>query len=576
MRTANIIHLSDIHFDNSENINDLLDKLKADLLEMKEELEEFHLMIISGDCVDRGRVNLFGDFKKKLDKIIKDCGISKKKVIIAIGNHDANLESGYCKLIKKSISEGEHDKNAALEVVQEQFPAIYPDYNNFDRNYLVTQDGSDILDVVIKYKKKTPIMRIRFVILNSSWSTIIHNKYGELVIGDKQLEQIKEKANSCKKKCDYVILCMHHPLDWFKYEEREKINDLMAKLHVNFFIHGHIHISENKNISNIDETINTFCTGISYKKTGENSSTKSGMRYSIYQLNKDTRTMNVYIRSTNNKGKFVEDNILYSNVKNGFFTIPLENPNSCLMPFKTVDNISKSSIVLTKNNVEKILSKEQLLFKFYCAMASNIDSTYSCNRDAKFIDYKNKSNKPEDTDENELKFRFENEQFGLFCFDILLNLNALFFNGEHVRFLIRKYNPKTNSHEAYFADGVNSSDLSAIKNFKWKTGLIYQSFAKQAALLKSCNLKYFENGNSDIWVNSLTIAVGDLSIIKGNQQIPILALNVAIDSIEKEPCLEALALSSIYEKIGEVFKLYNNKVCNLDKLILLEDNVCAY
>ena len=106
MRTANIIHLSDIHFDNSENMNDLLDKLKMDLLEMKKELEEFHIMIISGDCIDKGRVELYPEFRKKLDKILKECDISKKKVIIAIGNHDTSLETGYLELVRNSISNG--------------------------------------------------------------------------------------------------------------------------------------------------------------------------------------------------------------------------------------------------------------------------------------------------------------------------------------------------------------------------------------------------------------------------------------------------------------------------------------
>lgn len=576
MRTANIIHLSDIHFDNSENMNDLLDKLKMDLLEMKKELEEFHIMIISGDCIDKGRVELYPEFRKKLDKILKECDISKKKVIIAIGNHDTSLETGYLELVRNSILDGKMDKDSAMDAAQEQYAAIYQDYNNFDRNYLTTQDGSDIVEVTIKYKKKSPIMRIRFVVLNSSWSTTIHNKYGELVIGDKQLENIKKKLNTFKKKCDYVILCMHHPLDWFKYEEREKINDLISRLNVDFFIHGHIHVSKAMNTNDIDENINTFCTGISYKKEGENSSTKSGMRYSIYQINNNTKTMNIFIRSTNSKGKFVDDNVLYSNVKNGFFTIPLENPNNCLMPFKTVDGFPKSSIVLTKQNVEKILSKEDLLFKFYCAMASKIETIFSRDREKRFNEYKDKMQTAEKRTEREYRLGFENEEFGLFCLDVLLNLNALFFNGEHVRFLIRKYNPKTDCHEAYLADGVNSSDIKIIKNFKWKKGLIYQSYLKQAALLRSCNLKYYESGNSDVWVNSLTLTVNDLPIHTKSQPIPILALNVAIDSAEKEACLEALALSSIYEKIGEVFKLYNNKVYELKKLIILEDDVCVY
>lgn len=93
MQKVNIIHLSDIHYNNTENMNNLIDNLQVDLLKMKQELNEFHLLLITGDCIDKGNVNLFDDFGKKLNKIIKECGISKKKVVISIGNHDANLHS---------------------------------------------------------------------------------------------------------------------------------------------------------------------------------------------------------------------------------------------------------------------------------------------------------------------------------------------------------------------------------------------------------------------------------------------------------------------------------------------------
>lgn len=360
MRKVNIIHLSDIHYDNSEGVNNLLEKLKFDLLKMKQELEEYHLLIITGDCIDKGKVDLFNEFSKKLNKIIKECGIGKKKVAISIGNHDANLESNLLNLLKESQKNNNLTKDENLNKLEKELTSIYQEYNEFDKQYIITHNGIEIVDFPIKDSQKNVILRLRIIMLNSSWCTTIYNKYGELIIGNNQLKQIKEKFNSKKRtKCDYVIMCMHHPLDWFKYEERIKINNIIENTGVNFLFHGHIHISDIKNLNNIDGFTSTFCTGISYKKTGENSSTKSGMRYSIYQIDKNTNTMNIYIRSTNEKGNFVPDNTLYSNVKNGFFTIPLENPYNCLMPFKSVDE-PRSSIVLTKYNVERILAKESL------------------------------------------------------------------------------------------------------------------------------------------------------------------------------------------------------------------------
>lgn len=569
MKKVNVIHLSDIHFNNSNEINDLINKLISDLLEIKEELNDFHLLIITGDCVDKGQVNLFEIFSKKLDKLLKECGISKKKVAIAIGNHDVNLNSNYLEMLKKSNLNNNSNENLLVKL-EPDITSIYQEYNKFVKNYINTENGINVSDITVKGLKKSKLLTIRLIMLNSSWSTTIHNKYGELKIGDTQLKNIREKIDSLrekKKKCDYVFLCMHHPLDWFTFQDRNKIRELMEYANVDFFLHGHIHTSDVKNVNNIDATINTLCTGISYKKEGEKSSSKSGMRYSIYQIDKYTKTMNIYIRSTNEKGKFVPDTTLYSNVKQGFFTIPLENIRECLMPFNSVDQISRYSIVLTNDNVKKILSKESLLFDFYCAMSQKIENI--CNeKEDEYLKYKRKwiENKAE---ENEVECRkdFEKEQFGLFCYDMLIHLNALFFHG-NVRFLIRVYRLKTNSHDVFVADGVESSQINNIKNFNWKEGLIYYSYIKNCALLQSTNPKYYKKGNSDIWKNSLTIAIKDVTILVYDEPIPALTMNIAINSLENEPCLEALALSSIYQKIGKIFALYIRKVYNIKNLIM--------
>lgn len=580
MRKVNIIHLSDIHFNNSEDSNNLLEALKNDLLAMKNELEEYHVLIITGDCVDKGKVHLFPDFKKKIDKIIKACGLTKKKVIVTIGNHDSNLENPWLLAMHSEIKSGKSTAETALNNIEDKISTLYQEYNKFDSEYIVTQDGIGVTEIPIKNAQGNPIFRLRIISLNSSWSTTIVNEYGQLTIGDFQLNQIKKQLKekgTGGKKCDYTFLCMHHPLDWFKYSEREKIEKFINEVNVDFILHGHIHTSDVENISSVDVLKHIFCTGISYLKTGEKSTKKSGMRYSIYQINKDTKTMNVFIRSTNEKGEFVDDNTLYSNVKDGFFTVPLESPFKCLMPFKSIDS-EKSSTVLSRDRVEKILKKEDLLFQFYCRMEKRIEEYIKADKES-YNSYKSKWIEDKKIDgklpaklNEKCKIDFRKENFGLFCYDILINLNALFFDGdENVRFLLRKYVKQSNSHVAFSADGAYSKNVESIKSFEWKTGLIYHSFKKQAALLKSCNPKHYVNGNTNVWKNSLTVAVDGITTLEGNESIPLLSLNIAIDSIKNESCLEALALSSIYDKIGAVFKLYNDKVYRIDKIILAED-----
>ena len=580
MKSINIIHFSDIHYDNSEKSDDLLSKLQKDLEDLKDDFKEYHLLFISGDIVDRGRVQYYKAFQKKLNKILSSCGIPKKRVVTTVGNHDIDLNNPWLLSMLKNVDNEKTTNGDIANQIQGQLDPLYQQYNEFNKSYCFNQSGRGVIDLPIKDFNKNQIMRIRVITLNSSWSQAIGIQYGKLVIGNTQIDEIKKQAEECRiKNYDYTILCMHHPLDWFEYSERVKIMELIEKFHIDFFFHGHIHESNVKNLNDVDFMMNTLCTGISYKKVGESSSRKSGMRYSIYQIDKDTKTMNVYIRSTNEKGSFVEDTTLYNNVKNGFFTIPLENANKCLMPFPSCDRIPKKHVLLTRDTADKILSKERILFEIYRQMEESIYSKY----DKNCATYKHNYNKYKaewmklngvqklsGEKRKQLELDYANEQFGQFCLLLLLNLNSQFFHG-NVRFLLRRYNQTTNEHEAYLADGPYSDKIEQITNFKWKVGLIYQSAAQRTAILQSANLKYFQKGKTNNWKNCLTLAVDGINVYQNNEKIPVLALNIAISFEKDEACLEALALSSIYEKIGAIFDLYNKRAEKIKKIFKMED-----
>lgn len=90
---------------------------------------------------------------------------------------------------------------------------------------------------------------------------------------------------------------------------------------------------------------------------------------------------------------------------------------------------------------------------------------------------------------------------------------------------------------------------------------------KKAALLQSRNMEYHADGNTTgVWKDYLTIAVAGIEVRKGRESIPLISINIATDILENEKCLQALAVSSIYDKIQEVFKLYHNNMYNLVSL----------
>lgn len=541
-------------------------KLLDDLVLMQKEIGAYNLLAITGDCVNQGHVELFKEFEKKVCEILKTCKLRQKdRIVIVPGNHDVAQQNNYLDNIKESCGD---DYKKAYQAVEKDCAIFYKEYNEFVSKFGVPQNG-----IGVKYFTINGLV-LRVILFNSSLSTLTYNKYGELIIGDGQLKQIKEQIESRKKKFDITIACMHHPLDWFSYDVKIALqNFLFNTLKVDFLLHGHIHEASFDSIFNMDTSANIFCTGISYTKSGEKCSRKDGMRYSIYEIDKDTRTVNVYLRATNSKGDFVGDNRLYSSVnKEGFFTVPIGSISECLMPLKQSNQEAKNSIFLNREFVELLLHKENSLFNYYCGMEVVLDQLLSKKEENKYInEYKRKHHKEKLASEERkdcLK-AFYLEQFEMYCMYALNNLNALFFeNHKDIRFIMRRYNPQSNEHVAFLGEGIYSTtnDIKKVKSFKWGEGMIYYSYKNKAALLKSQNERYHQEGNThDLWKEYLTLAVDGIEVSRSRELIPLFAINIATNTFENEKCLQALAVSSIYDKVQEVFKLFDCR-CKLSTL----------
>ena len=534
---------------------------------MKKVVGGYNLLMITGDCVDRGNMAYFEPLSKKLNKLLKKCDLTPKKgVIVVPGNHDVSHENELLSSLKNRWNDNTSKIN---EIMENNLHTLFKEFNDFSSKYGTPENSVGAKDFVT-----TNGLRTRVIFINSVWSTLTQNVYGELKIGDNQLNDIKAKLSAFKNKADFTIVCMHHPLDWFTYPDRKKLEDLFYKiLKVDFIFHGHIHEANYDSIFNMDSSTNMFCTGISYTKTGEHSSREDGMRYSIYEIDKDTRTVNVFLRATNSKKEFVEDNRLYSSVnKEGTFTVPLGNISECLMPLKTFSSENRNSVFLNRKFVELLLDKEEKLFRYYCGLESYLETQILPKETADFTERKIKtgiSHPPNDT-KRAWKKEFYKEQFEIYCMFILSNLNALFFERHNnVRILLRRYDPNLNQHVAIMGEGMRSSDseIKNTKNFTWGDGLIYRSYKCKSALLKSQNLEYHSEGNSkDVWKEYLTIAVGGIEVKKSRELVPLFALNIATSSLENEFCMQALSMSSIYDKIQEVFSIFNVKAYEITKL----------
>lgn len=561
-----MVHLSDIHFSNTEKSLQLLDSLKNDLKAMKSEVGRFDSIIITGDCIDKGKTEYFSLLAEKLKTISKECNVKKNRVFSVPGNHDASRNNEW---LSSVIDSKKDDIALQLQTVQQEMSPLFPAYNKFIEQFSNVRDGIGVKDI------KIGDIHVRIIMLNSSWSTLINNKYGDLRLGDAQLLKIRTAIKASKvKKPEITVACLHHPLDWFAYDDRMKLQKLLYEdCDVDILLHGHIHEADFAATSNVDLATRTFCTGISYIKSGEKSSRKDGMRYSIYEVNITTKTINVYLRATNSRGKFIADNTLYSKVaKDGFFVMPFGNPFDCIIPIKSINREGKSNVFLDKTFADLMLEKEELLFNFYCGVTNFLESLDLNKEKEKYrTDWDKQYDKTLPDKEKEEKFEKDFYQyiFEFYCMYIVNVLNALFFQKDkQVRYLIRIYDQTLNQHVAKIAERFCSTidDLKTTKNFKWGEGMIYQSYLSSSALLKSANPDLHINGNSTRWLDYLTITFSKIRIKTPTGDIPLLSFNIAISNKKSEKCLYALAHSSLYDKLQELFLLFDQKVYPLAKL----------
>ena len=567
MGKIGIIHLSDIHYDDSEESKCLLNNLINDINRQINEGREFDFIVISGDIIDKGKTYLYNSFDFYLKKIIRASRLRKERVILVVGNHDLNYDSLAIKgiLAEKNIS----------KKIEEDINIIYSPYCEFISNYTSNRNTYGVKKFYVNKLKEHVI----FIRINSAWSALLKKNYGELKIGDLQLMKIKKEIKKIKKKLknSLVIAVFHHPLDWFDYDDKVKLHNFLVKdCSVDLILNGHIHQAGLETSGNIDFNYRNFYTGISYNKSGENSSRKDGMRYSIYEIDKSLETINAFLRSTNENSEFVPDNRLYTNISNdGFFVMPLGNMFDSTIELPSIGESNYNSIFLSKQFVNLLLEKEKRLFVFY----QGIEQEMLKNKIALKSELQKKKeefkkdlgiNKISKKHAIEIEKKFYRDEFEYFICYAFSVLSAIFFNSHNeVRFLIRKYDKKSNTHVPFYCEGIYAApeDLKKIKAFKWGEGLIYVSFNQKKAILFSCNEKFASAGNSkNIWKDYLTIAIDTITVQVDQKSIPLFSFNIATSVVDNIQCLRALSLVNSYTIFNQVIKLYNDYIYDLKKI----------
>lgn len=253
-----IIHLSDVHYSSDQsNFNqNILEPLINDLKEQNEE-KRIELICFTGDMIDKGghpnEIDfIFREFENNfINPILNELKMDKDRFLFVPGNHDIErkkiippFELGL-KTTLINVDKIEEDmktpENLHMERIDKYKSFEKNFYNNFE-NYKKNSFGYSFC-----FEKNNN--RIAIAGINSSWRCSGDDDKGNLIVGRKQLEDIKH--NFTEEDYDLKIALMHHPFEYLVSCEKNEVEESIIRDY-DLLLTGHNH------------SANTFNTRKSY------------------------------------------------------------------------------------------------------------------------------------------------------------------------------------------------------------------------------------------------------------------------------------------------------------------------
>lgn len=356
MKRCCILHLSDLHIDMDEDYNFIMlrEELKNDIQkQVKQNDFTIDVIAITGDVINKGKEESFNNAKLLVEDILQELKIDKSKVVIVPGNHDIPRDNELSSKLDEHIDELNDIK--FLGGNWSKFNERFGEFNSFVGEFY----GTDIALVNSSFGIKDVVinnMRLRFILLNTAWTTRGDKDYGKLRLGRAQLEYLRKTNRVLNEEyeSDLCIAVTHHPLDWLEIEEREMVQDYLTdrrKLGVDVILHGHIHDAKIEMLINPEGSILKLVSGIGYPKSQlrEKGQPKiCSCRYSIYKFDIDENLVEIISRISNDRGVFGPDNGLYRcEEENGHHYMPIK-----------INNVHIRGNMLTRNSGNTLMLQD--------------------------------------------------------------------------------------------------------------------------------------------------------------------------------------------------------------------------
>lgn len=230
------LHLSDFHV-GKDHYGER--ELFKSLIKHIKEKPKFDLLFITGDIVNSGKESEYLSYCEAfLDPLLES--IDKTfDIFIVPGNHDLDRskeefvtrEAIYCKGERffDPNSEGLKKRKSVLSRFK-SFTEYMSLYTCGQKKWLDTEEGAYF------FKKEINGRKIGILCINTAWLSENDTDEQRLTPGVPLIKNGIENISDC----EYKFVIGHHPIDWFKKEDREVLEVLFAKNNV-IYLNGHKH-----------------------------------------------------------------------------------------------------------------------------------------------------------------------------------------------------------------------------------------------------------------------------------------------------------------------------------------------
>lgn len=249
-----IVHLSDFHL-NKQNLSDWIEYISPALVQLIQDkglTDSDTIIACTGDLVDKagkeftGSKEAFDIFEKQvIDDITSKLPISKGHFLIIPGNHDIDrgLDSEFVNIGMNQKFQADYQNildfvnNILDKGSEEGIQRIVP-YKEFETSLYENENNANISLLGSSFIYELQGQKIGVACFNSAWHAYDDHDINHLVLGERQ---VNERLSHLKD-CQVRIALIHHPLDWFKLENKTTVH--LINQGFDALLVGHVHDSD--------------------------------------------------------------------------------------------------------------------------------------------------------------------------------------------------------------------------------------------------------------------------------------------------------------------------------------------